>query len=252
MISNIPIASYKEKLSKQVQRSLMIVEEDSYFKTDQGLKNTQDLLAAISLFPSNRLSRFAAGAAALVAAGRDKLDELGIVQTTSGDTETQKNILVGRALTRATNLDPNLRSMLPFALMSGGQTVPVALLGGMISGQIEAQAKDPERGKDTKGPTVSKEVVVGMRKAQPASTIRKRLGKIGGMAAVLPVLAASEWVRDAAGPLSQILGLPPIPGLDRTLTSKDPYGTELTYTLKRGYGTPTALELIAAANATKN
>ena len=62
-------------------------------------------------------------------------------------------------------------------------------------------------------------------------------------------LLSTEWAAKSADPITNRLGLPNIPGLSKRLTKKAPYGTIPAFDVSRA---PTTLDLVAAANASRN
>ena len=62
-------------------------------------------------------------------------------------------------------------------------------------------------------------------------------------------LASTEWAARNADPITDRLGLPNIPGISKRLTKKAPYGTVPAFDVSRA---PTTLDLVAAANASRN
>lgn len=62
-------------------------------------------------------------------------------------------------------------------------------------------------------------------------------------------LLSTEWAAKTADPITDRLGLPNIPGISKRLTKKAPYGTVPAFDVSRA---PTTLDLVAAANASRN
>lgn len=62
-------------------------------------------------------------------------------------------------------------------------------------------------------------------------------------------LISTEWAARNADPITDRLGLPNIPGISKRLTKKAPYGTIPAFDVSRA---PTTLDLVTAANASRN
>ena len=71
---------------------------------------------------------------------------------------------------------------------------------------------------------------------------------ITGIAATSNLLS-TEWTAKNADRITNRLGLPNIPGISKRLTKKAPYGTVPAFDVSRA---PTTLDLVAAANASRN
>lgn len=185
---------------------------------DEGLGNLQDILSGASVFLLHGKARtVAAGLAAAVNMGRTELDRTGTVPSTSGNLESQGQILMGRALGLATRNrnTPNgntqnlggaqhhAQNAVLFGALGRGN--PLLGLGGVVSGQSNNKFDD-----------------------------------------MLAFLSSSEIARRHADDITNSLGIPNIPGVSKQLTKKEPLSNVRTIDVTRA---PTALAAISAANA---
>ena len=200
-------------------------------KSDEGLGNLQDILSGASLFLPGRARTIAAGLAAAVNMGRTELDKSGIVPSKSGNLETQGQILMGRALglgTRNRNTpNPNTRNRNTRNRNTGntetfGQNqhhAQTAVLFGALGNRANP--------------------LLGLGAVASGQSNNK-------FDDMLAFLSSSELARRHSDDVSNLLGIPGIPGISDRLTKKEPLSTRRTLDVARSADT---LSLIAAANA---
>ena len=92
--------------------------------------------------------------------------------------------------------------------------------------------------------------LAGRKIAHPLAGELTPIGRtlVTGAAGVANLLS-TEWAARNADPITDRLGLPNIPGISKRLTKKAPYGTVPAFDVSRA---PTTLDLVAAANASRN
>ena len=91
---------------------------------------------------------------------------------------------------------------------------------------------------------------IGRKRAHPLAGELTPMGRTVVTGAVgVANLLSTEWAAKNADPITDRLGLPNIPGISKRLTKKAPYGTVPAFDVSRA---PTTLDLVAAANASRN
>ena len=195
-------------------------------KSDEGLGNLQDILSGASLFLPGRAKTIAAGLAAAVNMGRTELDKTGIVPSKSGNLETQGQILMGRALglgTRNRNTGNrntrNRNTDNPETFGQSQQHAQNAVLFGALGNRANP--------------------LLGLGAVASGQSNNK-------FDDMLAFLSSSELARRHSDDVSNLLGIPGIPGISDRLTKKEPLSTRRTLDVARSADT---LSLIAAANA---
>lgn len=166
------------------------------------------------------------------------------------------------------NLQSTLSTASAIASVIPQLRVPSLIAGGLswavnkTRRELDANGVVPSRSGnlDTQGNMILTGLGAIGSKTQLGSRVIRQLpfvgGPISGIVSGLPgtsgvlgagsMLASTEYVQNAADPISNALGLPNIPGVSKRLTKKEPLSTRRTLDVARSADT---LSLIAAANA---
>lgn len=201
---------------------------------DEGLGNLQDILSGASFILTGRAKTIAAGLAAGVNLARTDLDRTGTIPSKSGNLETQGQILMGRALgltTRRQNLQNAKQNAKQNTKQNTKQNAGNNQFG---SSQLHAQnaVLFGALGNRT-NPLLALGAVASGQSNNPFDD-------------AISVLGSSEIGRQNADKITDMLGLPNIPGISKKRTEKPELGKETYMDITRA---PTALAAISAANA---